>query len=235
MKIIKIVRKLGIVLLALGCAVLLAFGGQSRSRTSFAAARQAAPSTTHKVASDHCSILNDGTTDANASLVFKDGPKSAPEKTAWLVISRGDPRKPRVVYAKELGGGNGGRLEIGHFSGGDEQEIFVFVDGQKTEAAMLRCKGNRASVLYRLEQGRPIVILRYRDTKDGQIADIVEEWPTFQLALNETPGFKGHPVALKVFRWNGRRYQQHHIEPADKWVEGKAYRWPSTELNREVG
>lgn len=227
--------KLKASVMAVSCLLLVAVGGQSRSLTNPAAGHQLARDRTHKAAACDYSVLNDGTADANASLVFADGGNPGPEKTALLVISRGDPRKPRVLFTREIGAGAAGSLHIGDMTGNGKQEVFVFVDGQKTSAEMLRFRGSTASVLYRLDEGRPHVFLRYRDTKSGIVADIVEEWPAHQLALENTPGFKGHPVALKVFRWNGKRYQQHHIEPADKWVEGKASGWPSTKLDREVG
>ncbi len=159
-------------------------------------------------------LLNDGST-ASVGLIMKATAQDSPETTVYLTIWQRSRLGKRQVYSHRIGTGTGGSVHVGHLTGGSSVEVFTFVDGQKTEAALVRFRSARSLILYRLDEGRPHVFLRWRTDTAGCPADVVECWPVGQLGLESDPRFRLHQYALRVMRDDGHRYRLHHVDPSD--------------------
>jgi len=160
-------------------------------------------------------LLNDGTL-ASAGLIMASQEGYGPLLQVSLVVWRGVGAKAKIVYRKEIGWGWTGTLTPAQLTGSDSVELFVYVDGQKPEAEVLRFRGSKPSVLYHLDGGRPLKVEpRDRPGVATCAMDIVEFWDPWHLGLKNDPRVKGRAYALRVFRWNGRKYVLHHIEGSD--------------------
>jgi hypothetical protein len=153
-------------------------------------------------------IRNDRTP-AMVSLKFAPGP----DGDVWLVVSDLVRSKSKQARCYLIGKGNGGYLYTGHLTGGHTTEAFVFVDGQKTSAEIVRFNGTKMSVLYRLGEGRPYVYLGFKD--NYRKADVIEWWTTRQLGVDTDPRFSKHKYALRILGWNGTKYALKKLMPFD--------------------
>jgi hypothetical protein len=151
-----------------------------------------------------------GIGDSVVALEMRPDPKGFPEREAWLVVSPKTGTTSKAVYSRRIGEGTGGTVTVGQLTGGQSQEVFVFVDGQRTYAEVLRLRGHKAQVLYELGGGRPKVFLRWNNRLDAY--DVVEAWSGFQLGLPPNSPLKGSKIVLQVFRWDGHHYKLHHLE-----------------------
>ncbi len=174
------------------------------------AAIRSAPTGMVRSDPDAPDVLNDGSR-ASIALMFSPKPGYGPEMVALLVIS--PQTRGRVTSRVEVGVGSGGVLQVGHLVGESKTDVFVFIDGQKTYARVLRFRGEHYDTLYKLEGGRPEVSLRWRDNGSECTADVVERWPVKQLGLGSRPPFTSCAFALRVFRWDGHKYRFLRTEP----------------------